>query len=77
MLALAKCDCVAVVPLWESAAWWPLVIQHIASYTIVPRAVLLRHIVSGDNTTPQPLRNPGWTLLLVHLKWDSPTLLSP
>jgi len=54
---------ILLLPRWESAPWWPLVIHHSSILWEIPDAPA-SFVVPSNPATPQPLRNIRWRLIV-------------
>jgi hypothetical protein len=60
-------EALMLAPSWPSAAWYPDLMQ-LAKTVIKLKPRLVQALVDATNpATPEPLRNPNWSLLLVHI----------
>jgi len=57
---------VLLLPRWETAPWWPLVLHHSSIlWDILEPPVM--YVMSSNPVVPQPLRNDKWKLVAVRL----------
>jgi len=68
---LAQCQGRAVLclPYWRSAPWFPVILQHVTSMTVLPPQLVAKVVERTNPAVPEPLRNPRWSLMIAHLQF--------
>ena len=61
-----RAPAVLLLPHWESAPWWPLVVHH-SSILWEVSDLPSSFVVTTNPVVPQPLRNPAWRMCVARL----------